>query len=770
LATDRSQIHAKEDLQALGLAALLLDVGGWRTAGDNQTFLDPLSASADFIEQQTGRADAAGLARDYFLAGTRAGAALWAADRMLLAGQRKTEGGGSQRLALQSLFGSNQVLLPLACTRAARGHVGSEYNPVAARELTAEEAGISWRAFADDVAEAVNALGGPLADPGLWLELLREHGSRIAAGLGWPGGGFDPAVSLFDLARLRAALAQALYSGGLAPEAMLAAVKGQGRPFSMIAGDLSGLQSFLYRGQSDRAIRALKGRSFYLQHLSEHLARRVCRELGWTPLAEVLCGGGRFYLVGPAGPDLDPVRRAIEKDLLQAFAGELTLSLGSAEFGAKALATSGGMAGTLFIEVNQDLERRKHNRFAALATANDSGAGYEAVFGAYGQGGQCGTCGRDQKEFTASCPYCDYFIELGSQLRKASFLIEHEPPRRPELRALGVEVVAVESLSSGDEKEIAGANRVVGLNSFSVDGLVKAARKTANSYAQIGTRLQAVATPFDPKDETVVPFEMIARSSPRGEKNRLMVVRADVDNLGKLFSDQVNLAHLVCLSRTITDYFAGRVTGLLADMADKKQIYLVYAGGDDLFLVGAWEPAIDAAHQVAEQFDAFTNKQHHVSAGLALVRIKYPLSKAAELAGAAEHQAKAMENAEGKQTKNAVALLEVRVIADKVADRVKGGEARGLVRRLWEVWFAYQEQRQRLMRNLPHLAEKKNRSALDAQARWQRWRWLLVYSLRQELKSSEGVDSLEKAIFTPGNELYLGVVARLAELATRSEK
>ena len=64
-------------------------------------------------------------------------------------------------------------------------------------------------------------------------------------------------------------------------------------------------------------------------------------------------------------------------------------------------------------------------------------------------------------------------------------------------------------------------------------------------------------------------------------------------------------------------------------------VYVMYAGGDDLFIVGTWEVLPGLAHGIREAFRDFVAENPHItlSAGITLHPEKYPLYLAAGEAG-----------------------------------------------------------------------------------------------------------------------------------------
>jgi CRISPR-associated protein Csm1 len=122
----------------------------------------------------------------------------------------------------------------------------------------------------------------------------------------------------------------------------------------------------------------------------------------------------------------------------------------------------------------------------------------------------------------------------------------------------------------------------------------------------------------------------------------LGVLRADVDNLGKLFSRGIgevkSLSRLATLSRMIDLFFSGWVNETLRSPPEDKRydrIYTVYSGGDDLCLVGPWDVIIDFARHLAVEFERYVagNPNATLSAGIAVTKPKFPIATSAREAG-----------------------------------------------------------------------------------------------------------------------------------------
>jgi CRISPR-associated protein Csm1 len=125
----------------------------------------------------------------------------------------------------------------------------------------------------------------------------------------------------------------------------------------------------------------------------------------------------------------------------------------------------------------------------------------------------------------------------------------------------------------------------------------------------------------------------------------------DVDNLGKIITkglgDYATISRLSTLSSMLTLFFTGYIPYLIKtgeaetvfEENGKKakyedNIYLVYSGGDDTLIVGAWDVVWDLAKRIRKDFEEFVcyNPTITLSAGIVLVNPKFEFKKAVELA------------------------------------------------------------------------------------------------------------------------------------------
>ena len=157
-------------------------------------------------------------------------------------------------------------------------------------------------------------------------------------------------------------------------------------------------------------------------------------------------------------------------------------------------------------------------------------------------------------------------------------------------------------------------------------------------------------------DGSLIEFQQLSERS--GGINRLGVLRADVDNLGQALTSGFpegyrTLSRYAMLSYYLSYFFkyqinmiCGRKSGipcfsLYGEKEDHPAaVVIVYSGGDDVFIVGAWDEVMDIAIDFREAFGLYTQNKLTLSAGIGLFNPSFPIRRMADKAGELEDSAK----------------------------------------------------------------------------------------------------------------------------------
>jgi CRISPR-associated protein Csm1 len=478
----------------------------------------------------------------------------------------------------------------------------------------------------------------------------------------------DPDVGLYDHARATAAVATCLYrhhefAGDLRDEA---AVRDRERlKLRFCVGDLSGIQRTLFRLRSEQVsglARLLRGRSLRFQLIAEISVRRLLQTFELPPYAALQTAGGRFLLLLPFTDDLqqadalDSLCAEIDRWMRDEYVGELALNLALTEPFAAADLLEAGRAGALFSRIGLVGEKAKTRALSAVWSEPVVMLPFDPDLG---DGGICPACGvrpairppADGISDVARCRACTAEARLGRRLPKAVAVeIGGDPPAADD-RLFGVSARLVQpderpALRGWRLRGIAGESRPVGER---FGGAYVA--KFPTDLAVLGEYRQALDEGEEVEAGQIKTFaamaldakERDAEGRPVG-RAMLALVKADVDRLGAVFSsglgDRYSLARVAALSRLVDAFF----TGFLPSLMERSfpNLYTVYAGGDDLLVIGPWYQAMRFAFEMRRSFDQFSgyNPNLTLSAGIAMFDPKTPVSRAAAEAEARLEKAK----------------------------------------------------------------------------------------------------------------------------------
>ena len=371
-----------------------------------------------------------------------------------------------------------------------------------------------------------------------------------------------------------------------------------------VGGDLSGIQKFLYNISSKKAAVSLKGRSYYLRQLMEN----VCSDIKRTAEAN---GAKAVEVIYSSGgkfyllTDNTPqIVQAVETCAKQAKQNLWEEHKGQLGLNISHVAFNENPDGTIDC---QDAPIQKPGYLWKMANAE--------------------------------------FAHQKSQKFKDLLTENYQTFFDPISVGGKPKVCAITGIESTD---------CVRMEALSEDG-DEYVLPSVRQQIQLGEELQ--------RQEGFKTFEEYAGPTDLG------ILRMDVDGLGKRFIDGFDsIAQYKTFSKRLVDFFEEETKKIQKEPAFKPYLNIIYAGGDDLFVVGRWDKVIDFAERIHQETKArFGNDGISISGGIAVVQPKFPISKAADLAGDAENAAKQFRNGE----KNAFHMLGKTISWDKEFDYVK---------------------------------------------------------------------------------------------------
>lgn len=162
---------------------------------------------------------------------------------------------------------------------------------------------------------------------------------------------------------------------------MIEPSKYKGKPNILIGGDVCGIQNYIYQIVSKYAAKSLKGRSFYVQLLTDAIVRYMLEKL--TDAELVYNSGGGFFLIAPKDNEnkLSEIINDIESELWERHGISLYVAIDWVDLDVKD--SEKGLSDK-FKELFEKRESKKFNKFADIITDQTTDAnkkrGYKAFF------------------------------------------------------------------------------------------------------------------------------------------------------------------------------------------------------------------------------------------------------------------------------------------------------------------------------------------------------------------------------------------------------
>ena len=446
-----------------------------------------------------------------------------------------------------------------------------------------------------------------------------------------------PTSSLYQHMRNTATIAAAFYAAG----------KGEKKPDSplmIVAGDLNGIQTYLYDlnpENSNKASKLLRARSFQIQMINELTAQRVVKELSLSRLNIFSNLGGKWLMLAPATEEniakLQILKEQINKDIYQRFLGTVSLNLNWDTILDNPQQDL-NMQNFLMTmnRVFENLEKEKLHRFDSILKEESKWKAENFVINHNNlyHSQICSFCNRRNAEAEATaeyqryedpediearvCPHCRKEIKLGRELVHNNFY----------------------KIYYSEKEEPAAYISFANMHLSNVLGEEVKRLKPGHYYFQI--KEKAAYLPVFPvatyvpqnADGTVKDFSKIAENSEGLQANA--VIKGDVDNLGFLLSNPWKFDENNMIACSITDYttlssmlhyFFSTVVHKLQEEKYPESIYTIYSGGDDFCMIGAYDKIIEFSSELREEFDKYCGRNPHLhfSAAITLIHPKQPI-------------------------------------------------------------------------------------------------------------------------------------------------
>lgn len=418
--------------------------------------------------------------------------------------------------------------------------------------------------------------------------------------------------------------------------------------------DFSGIQSFIY-GQygKEEVLKNLRSRSFYLEILMENIIDELLKSLNLSVANLLYAGGGHAYFILANTQKTKTLLSDFDADIKawmqDTFGIDLYIGSGYCECSCNDLQNKpDGAYSNCFREVSGAVSQNKLRRYgASQIKALNKGKKTDGER-------ECKICHSSYNlNENRVCSLCDGFAKLSKDILNREIFTVVSDKENGILPIYRNGYLSAENIKRKDGEEYLNTNKKILIRSYSKNGVYKGKDYVKTIY--VGDYHNAETLENLVKDGVGI--------------KRLGVLRGDIDNLGKAFvggfeKNKQTLSKSAAFSRKLTQFFKYDINNILrnpvykisfSDSEDEntdRKIAIIYSGGDDVFVVGAWKDIIEFGVDLYNNLKEYTQGTLTVSAGLGIYMPKYPISYMAEKTGELEDCSKKLDG------KNAITLFD----------------------------------------------------------------------------------------------------------------
>ncbi|MEM2191774.1 MAG: type III-A CRISPR-associated protein Cas10/Csm1 [Archaeoglobaceae archaeon] len=503
--------------------------------------------------------------------------------------------------------------------------------PTDKKELKKNEYELVFREFDNEFTKI-----SLLFNPEKLLMILEKYTSFIPSKMS-----IENDISLFDHLKSTAAIASCLYyyhknELDLEPKIDNRTEK----KFLFVGGDISGIQDFIYNVSYKGALKYLRARSAFLEFLTFDVALEIVERMNLTVANIIYVGGGNFYLILPNLAEtkriLEDVKREINSWLLNNFGGDIFVAIAHIEVDGNSLMKMERDGKSLWDELIAELTKEKQRKFYDVFTENWHLISTENRV--------CKVCGirtsdLSEEEFEdvkiEVCRNCKDFLKIGKELLNSEIFIRTKEAKDSTKININLPFSKLYLANRQDIHEFPA-------NSFV---FVK------NDYTPLRSphkQMCFLMADYTVKDEKgVKSFDKIVVEAHGAKK--IALLKMDVDNLGKIFSEGLknnSLSRSSTLSRMLNLFFKAHLNTILenrasyleevpkiSESAKKREVVVIYSGGDDLMLGGTWNDVFESAFEICEIFRKYvgSNPSITISGGYGIFDEKTPIIRMAKI-------------------------------------------------------------------------------------------------------------------------------------------
>jgi len=343
----------------------------------------------------------------------------------------------------------------------------------------------------------------------------------------------------------------------------------------LIGGDFYGIQKFIFDNLgSKNAAKVLRAKSAFCELFMVVLSKFICQKFSIDEKHILSCTAGKFEILSPKFDEaiFKEIKGIVNTYFIKNFFGVSGVSLSRVEC-ERADFTEARRYKELRDKISKAVELEKFKKLNLKeqdpVLSYDKGITNQTL---------CRICNiRKIAHDNDKCEICSAFVRLGERL-------------------------------ASDSKKI--NSKAIGIDFMDVD-------------LEISENIRSYVAK---EAGEIVDFEYLAKKS-RGD-NAIAVIKADVDNMGNFIKNSdvtQSFINFDTFSKGINNFFSLYVPRKMKEKFENS--YTVFAGGDDLLIVGSYDQMIELAVFVRQEFMKFIKtKDLSISFGIILAKPSTPIS------------------------------------------------------------------------------------------------------------------------------------------------
>ncbi len=403
----------------------------------------------------------------------------------------------------------------------------------------------------------------------------------------------------------------------------------------LISGDFWGIQKFIFDGvTTSKASKILRSRSAMVQLITYAVVDRVKKE--FKSSEALLFGAGKFMILAKNenSHKIKEIQKELDNYFLKNFFGQNGFIISSTTTTKDKLLNQKDMEDDL-LALGADNDNKKLNKFDLLNVEDDDILIDPFEKATINDNNSCKFCNK-RIEDTAlgeeSCEICFNEINLGKKLTTHNYiniiqfgrLTRHKKIDKNMIKIIELGQKSYYARFSNSSKHFKWGE-TFDISEREYDGTTP--KWSLNSYVPKGDY------------NSIKTFSDFIKDGEKTVSSGLMALKADIDKLGDTFRDlyKEDFRKFNRLSREVEFFFSDYITTLVAK---RKNVYTVFAGGDDLFLIGEYREIVAIAKEIREEFYRFSLEKTTISMGLVMFKPSTPINFVSDMADKAEKRAK----------------------------------------------------------------------------------------------------------------------------------